>query len=125
MKNLLKGDMGYSLRYKNRTVNQILADAFPFSADLGVRATIFATITGISLGVIAALNKGKKWDNISMVIAICGGVVWISTQLNNINYKLDMLETKLQDQWTTRDMENWGLRLKMENPNIVIPDLDD
>lgn len=62
---------------------------------------------------------------ISMVIAICGGVVWISTQLNNINYKLDMLETKLQDQWTTRDMENWGLRLKMQNPNIIIPDLED
>lgn len=62
---------------------------------------------------------------ISMVIAICGGVVWISTQLNNINYKLDMLESKLQDQWTTRDMENWGLRLKMQNPNIIIPDLED
>jgi len=37
---------------------------------------------------------------------------------------LDMLENKLEDQWTTRDMENWGLRLKMENPDIVIPDLD-
>jgi len=61
---------------------------------------------------------------ISMVIAICGGVVWISTQLNNINYKLDVLESKLQDQWTTRDMENWGLRLKMENPEIIIPELE-
>ncbi len=62
---------------------------------------------------------------LGMVIAICGGVVWISTQLNNINYKLDMLETKLEDQWTKRDMENWGLRLKMGNPEIYIPELDD
>ena len=62
---------------------------------------------------------------LGMVIAICGGVVWISTQLTNINYKLDMLETKLEDQWTTRDMENWGLRLKMENPEIAVPDLND
>ena len=62
---------------------------------------------------------------LGMVIAICGGVVWISTQLTNINYKLDMLETKLEDQWTTRDMENWGLRLKMENPQISVPNLDD
>ena len=62
---------------------------------------------------------------LGMVIAICGGVVWISTQLTNINYKLDMLETKLEDQWTTRDMENWGLRLKMENPEISVPDLND
>ncbi len=61
---------------------------------------------------------------LGLVIAICGGVLWISTQLSGINYKLDMLETKLQDQWTTRDMVNWGLRLKMGNPEIAIPELD-
>ena len=58
---------------------------------------------------------------LGMVIALCGGVVWISTQLTDINYKLDMLESKLEDQWTVRDMENWGLRLKMSNPDIQIP----
>ena len=61
---------------------------------------------------------------LGMVIALCGGVVWISTQLTNINYKLDMLESKLEDQWTVRDMENWGLRLKMSNPDIQIPGVD-
>ena len=58
---------------------------------------------------------------LGMVIALCGGVVWISTQLTNINYKLDMLEEKMDDNWTRRDMENWGLKLKMENPEIEIP----
>ena len=62
---------------------------------------------------------------LGMVIALCGGVVWISTQLTNINYKLDMLETKLEDQWTRRDMENWGLKLRLENPNIVVPLVED
>ena len=61
---------------------------------------------------------------LGMVLALCGGVVWISTQLTNINYKLDMLEGKLEDQWTKRDMENWGLKLKMGNPEIKIPNLD-
>ena len=61
---------------------------------------------------------------LSMVIALCGGVVWISTQLTNINYKLDMLESTLEDQWTKRDMENWGLKLKLENPEISIPGVD-
>ena len=61
---------------------------------------------------------------LGMVIALCGGVVWISTQLNGINHKLDMLEEKLEDQWTKRDMENWGLKLKMQNPEINIPDLE-
>lgn len=62
---------------------------------------------------------------LGMVITICAGVVWISTQLNTINFKLDTLENKLEDQWTKRDMENWGLRFKMENPNITIPAIDD
>ena len=62
---------------------------------------------------------------LGMVITICAGVVWISTQLNTINFKLDTLERKLEDQWTRRDMENWGLRFKMENPNISIPAIDD
>jgi len=60
---------------------------------------------------------------LGMVIALCSGVVWISSQLNQINYKLETLEQKLEDQWTSRDMENWGLKLKMKNPDIVIPDL--
>ena len=58
---------------------------------------------------------------LGMVIALCGGVVWISTQLTSINYKLDILEEKMDDNWTRRDMENWGLKLKMENPAITIP----
>jgi len=62
---------------------------------------------------------------LGMVIALCGGVVWISTQLTNINYKLDMLEEKLEDQWTKRDMENWGLKLKLENPELTVPELED
>jgi len=61
---------------------------------------------------------------LGMVIALCGGVVWISTQLTNINYKLDALEEKMDDNWTRRDMENWGLKLKMENPSISIPELE-
>ena len=61
---------------------------------------------------------------LGMVVALCGGVVWISTQLSGINYKLDMLEDKLEDQWTYRDMENWGLKLQMGNPEIIIPNLN-
>ena len=62
---------------------------------------------------------------LGLVIALCGGVVWISSQLNNINFKLDALESSLEDQWTKRDMENWGLKLKLDNPTIIIPTVDD
>jgi len=72
MLNLLKGDLGYSLRYKNRTVNEVIAQAFPYSADLGIRAVIFATIVGVILGIIAALNRNKVWDYVCMIIAVIG-----------------------------------------------------
>jgi hypothetical protein len=61
---------------------------------------------------------------LGLVVSLCAGVVWISSQLNNINYKLDSLESNLEDQWTKRDMENWGLKLKLENPDIQIPQID-
>jgi hypothetical protein len=58
---------------------------------------------------------------LGMVISLCAGVVWISTELGSINHKLDSLEEKLEDQWTKRDMENWGLKLKMLNPDMDLP----
>ncbi len=61
---------------------------------------------------------------LGMVIALCGGVVWISNQLSSIHNKLELLEASLEEQWTKRDMENWGLKLKLENPDITIPRLD-
>lgn len=72
IKNLIRGDLGYSLRYSGRTVNQIIADAFPKSADLGIRALIFAVVSGLMLGIVAALNHNKTWDKVSMLIAIVG-----------------------------------------------------
>ena len=61
---------------------------------------------------------------LGMVIALCGGVVWISNQLSSIHNKLELLEASLEEQWTKRDMENWGLKLKLENPDITIPSID-
>jgi oligopeptide transport system permease protein len=72
MKNLLQGEMGYSLRYKNRTVNQVIADAFPKSADLGMRALLLAIPIGILLGIFSALNHNKLWDYVCMIIAVIG-----------------------------------------------------
>jgi len=61
---------------------------------------------------------------LGLVIVICTGLLWISNELNSINYKLEALTNKLEDQWTRRDMENWGLKLKLANPAIVIPEVE-
>ncbi|MCQ1528752.1 ABC transporter permease [Lutispora saccharofermentans] len=72
MGNLVKGEMGFSLKYKNRTVNQIIRDAFPNSADLGLRSLAFSVTVGLILGIIAAINHNKGWDYTSMIIAVIG-----------------------------------------------------
>ncbi len=70
--NLLQGNLGYSLKYVNQSVNDIIFTAFPNSADLGIRALTFALSFGLVFGTIAALNRGKKIDFICIVIAIVG-----------------------------------------------------
>ena len=72
MKNVIRGDLGYSMKYEGRTVNRIISESFPFSADLGIRALCFAFFFGIILGIIAALNRGKKLDFFCILIAIIG-----------------------------------------------------
>ncbi len=70
--NVFKGDFGMSMHYDNRPVTDIISQAFPYSFDLGIRALIFATITGIFLGIVAAVKRGTKWDTMTMLIAIFG-----------------------------------------------------
>ena len=54
MGNCLTGDLGMSITY-NRPVTEIVTESFMVSADLGIRALIFAVIAGILLGAIAAI----------------------------------------------------------------------
>lgn len=70
--NLLHGDLGTSLKYHNMSVNDIIAQSFPYSADLGLRALIFAVVVGLALGINASLNMGKFWDYFCIIIAIIG-----------------------------------------------------
>jgi oligopeptide transport system permease protein len=72
MKNIARGDFGYSMKYVNLTVNQIIRESFPYSFDLGIRALVMSVSVGIVFGIIAALNRGKVLDNMSVVIAIVG-----------------------------------------------------
>lgn len=70
--NIARGDFGDSMAYRNRSVNDIIKQAFPYSFDLGIRALIFAIIAGILLGTIAGVNHGKAWDTTAVLIAVIG-----------------------------------------------------
>ena len=72
MKNLLHGNMGYSLKYTNRTVNSIIAATFPVSAELGLWSLAVALPVGLALGIASARKRGKAIDYICVLVAVIG-----------------------------------------------------
>ncbi len=72
MKNLLRGDLGPSFKYKDRTVNDIIHDGFPVSAVLGAVAVFLAVVIGIPLGILSALKQNRWQDNAVMFVALIG-----------------------------------------------------
>lgn len=67
---LLKGDLRLSTKYRNLTVNEILAQSLPVSALLGSLAFVLATVGGIWLGCVAALRHHSGMDTAAMLAAL-------------------------------------------------------
>jgi oligopeptide transport system permease protein len=69
---VLRGDLGPSLKMRDFTVNEILAQGFPGSALLGSLALLLALLAGIPAGVVAAARKGGATDRAVMAVAVVG-----------------------------------------------------
>jgi oligopeptide transport system permease protein len=69
---VLRGDLGPSLKYKDKSVLQILKENYPVSLKLGLSAIVIAAIVGISLGILAALRQNRVADHGVMAVAILG-----------------------------------------------------
>lgn len=67
-----RGDLGPSLKYKDKSVGQILRENAPVSLRLGLSAIVLALAAGMSLGVIAALRQNGAADYGVMALAILG-----------------------------------------------------
>jgi oligopeptide transport system permease protein len=71
---LLHGDLRLSTKYRDRSVNEILADSLPVSATLGTIAFVLATTCGVLLGSLAASFQHSWIDRAAMfwaLLAIC------------------------------------------------------
>jgi len=56
---VLRGDFGPSMKYRDHTVNDILAQGLPVSVTLGALSFCFALGFGIPLGFLTAARKGR------------------------------------------------------------------
>ncbi len=71
---LLQGDFGPSLKYRNHSVNDIIAQALPVSMALGAAAFCFALGVGIPMGFYTAARKGRWQDYVGsffVLLVIC------------------------------------------------------
>jgi len=67
---LLHGDLRLSTKYRNRSVNEILAQTLPVTLCLGGVAFLLATVGGIWLGTLAAMHQHTWRDFGAMFLAL-------------------------------------------------------
>ena len=66
------GDLGPSYRYQDRTVNDIVADGFWITFQLGIMAFALSILVGIPLGILAALGHNRWPDYLTTTVSIIG-----------------------------------------------------
>src|SRR5436190_22084256 len=69
---VLQGDFGPSLKYKGKSVADVIGEGFPTSAGLGLTALSIATLVGVLLGVQAAIRQNRPSDYAAMTLAVLG-----------------------------------------------------
>ncbi|OGN61810.1 MAG: peptide ABC transporter permease [Chlamydiae bacterium RIFCSPHIGHO2_12_FULL_49_11] len=72
LKGIITWDFGPSFKFEGRTLNEIISEGFPISFILGSLALILSLGVGISLGSLGAFFHHRRWDKITMILAIIG-----------------------------------------------------
>lgn len=96
---VVRGDLGPSYKYENRTVNDIIRQGFPVSAALGALAVATALAAGVTLGIISALRQNRWQDYLAMIIATIGfsvpSFIMASLLMYFLAYKIKLFPTAM------------------------------
>ena len=80
---VVRGDLGRSY-ITRRPIARDLAERFPKTAQLALAAMVFAALSGITLGVLAAARPGGVVDRVAMLLSYLGvsfPVYWVGMLL--------------------------------------------
>ncbi len=69
---LIKGDFGPSFNFPGRSVNELIFQGLPVTAELGLYALLIAVLIGTFSGVIASLKPNTLQDYVPMGFAMIG-----------------------------------------------------
>ena len=68
----IHGNFGPSYKYVGWEVNEIIAQSFPVSLELGVYALLIASLIGVPIGTLAALRHTRPSETALMSVAMIG-----------------------------------------------------
>ncbi|GAA1872334.1 ABC transporter permease [Asanoa iriomotensis] len=68
MQGLLTGDLGRTLT--GRPIGDVMSDAWPNTIKLALLALFFATLFGITAGLVAGLRRGSIFDNTTLALTL-------------------------------------------------------
>jgi oligopeptide transport system permease protein len=68
----VRGDLGPSFKYADRSINQLVGEGLPATLLLGVMAFTLSVVVGIPLGIIAALGHNRWPDYLATFISLIG-----------------------------------------------------
>lgn len=71
LKNLCHGDLGMSYKL-NRSVNALIAQAFPYTLKLAIAAALVSWIIGIPAGIVSAIKENTAVDHFFMGFSLLG-----------------------------------------------------
>jgi len=72
---IFRFDFGPSFVYRDRTVNDIIAQGFPVTVKYGFFAFIFATVIGVAMGIFAAIRHNSWGDYLAVGFTVGAQVV--------------------------------------------------
>jgi peptide/nickel transport system permease protein len=81
--NAMRGDLGRSLHQRSPVID-LVAERFPATARLAAAAMLYATVVGVTMGVIAAIKRNSWIDTACMIVALAGvsmPVFWLGLML--------------------------------------------
>ena len=70
--NVARGDLGYSFKLGDYTINRVIAEGLPVSMALGILALAFALILGLVAGITSAVRRDSLADIALMSVATIG-----------------------------------------------------
>ena len=94
---LLRFDLGPSIQFSGRTVNELIVSGAPYSLRLGFVTMIFVLLAAVPMGILAALKNNKWQDMLLMALATMGvtipSFVLASFLIYVFSFRLDLTPT--------------------------------